>query len=342
LKNLNWFLLLILLLPDLCGCGGHVNARGAEQKPIFPDNVAGQEALLTEGVRSTQTKSATSISLSESIVFISTSTVATASLKATTQTPQSTPQTKHTFGPTSTPIFIACMKAGGFYESGEVITELLRDPLQYRVYLPPCYREQPDQRYPVLYLFHGLQLPVTQWDRIGVDEAADRLIASGKIPPLIIVMPYDPFTSPPGVNKFDQAIVEGLVPHIDRIFRTLPDRSHRAVGGLSRGGAWAIHLGLTYWQVFGAIGGHSPAIFSNDYSQLKELVQKIPQNSYPRIYLDIGDRDDRKLLNDLIVFENRLDALSVPHEWHYFLGYHNEAYWHAHVEQYLLWYSEVW
>ena len=73
------------------------------------------------------------------------------------------------------------MQAGGKVEVYEFTTVLLPDPLVYRIYLPPCYDEEPERAYPVLYLIHGQTYSDTQWDRLGVPETADRLIASGEV-----------------------------------------------------------------------------------------------------------------------------------------------------------------
>ncbi len=83
------------------------------------------------------------------------------------------------------------MRAGGRVEIYEFTTILLRDPLVYRIYLPPCYDEQPEQAYPVLYLIHGQTYSDTQWDRLGVPETADQLIRTGEVAPFIVVMPRD-------------------------------------------------------------------------------------------------------------------------------------------------------
>jgi enterochelin esterase-like enzyme len=237
---------------------------------------------------------------------------------------------------------LACLKEGGRYEKGSLSTKLLRTPLEYRVYLPPCYSENPSERYPVLYLIHGQGFKDDQWDRIGADEAADRLIADGEIPPLIIVMPYERYGGQPTETKFAEALVKQLVPHIDQTYPTMPDRTHRAVGGLSRGGGWAIHFGTAHWPVFGALGGHSPAVFHTDAHDMRTFLEAIPPISYPRIYLDIGDRDRPEIMRSAVWFEELLDEKDIPHEWHLFSGYHNEAYWNEHMEQYLRWYSQGW
>jgi hypothetical protein len=92
--------------------------------------------------------------------------------------------------PTVTPKPV-CWNVNGRIEKGMQTTPLLRQPLEYRVYLPPCYDQQPDRRYPVLYLIHGQSYTDDQWERLGAGKTADDLISNGNIPPFIIVMPRD-------------------------------------------------------------------------------------------------------------------------------------------------------
>jgi enterochelin esterase-like enzyme len=219
---------------------------------------------------------------------------------------------------------------------------MLRTPLQFRVYLPPCYDQEPERRYPVLYLFHGQSYNDDQWDRLGVDETADRLIAAGEIPPFMVVMPYDRYGGQPTDNYFSQAIVEVLLPYIDQIYRTIPDRQHRAVGGLSRGAGWAAHFGISQWKLFGALGAHSPAIFYSDAQSMRTWLNAMPVNQAPRIYVDIGDRDRPEIMESALWFETLLNQYELPHEWHLFTGYHAEEYWRTHMEQYLRWYTAGW
>ena len=241
-----------------------------------------------------------------------------------------------------TPTVPACLETQGHIETGSLSTDLLRAPLVYRIYLPPCYAQDRQHRYPVLYLFHGQGFRDDQWDRIGADETADQLIASHQIPPLIIVMPYEHYGDQPGEGNFSQAIVEQLVPHLDQAYRTKPDSKHRAVGGLSRGGGWAIHFAMVHWDVFGALGGHSAAVFFADAEQMRTYIDSIPSESLPRIYLDIGERDRPEILRAAIWLEQLLNEKDVPHEWHLFSGYHNETYWAEHMAQYLYWYTQGW
>ena len=235
-----------------------------------------------------------------------------------------------------------CNLKVGKFEMGEVSIPEINQPLEYRIYLPPCYGDLKNQRYPVLYLIHGHGFKDDQWDRIGADEAANRLISSGEIPPFLIVMPYDLSTSQPTQSHFAQALIEELIPHIDAQYRTIPKREYRAVGGLSRGGGWAIHLGLRNWQEFGALGAHSPAVFHTDADRMESLLEDIPVGKMPKIFIDIGDRDLAEIMLPTLDFEMLLNRIGIPHEWHLFNGYHSEDYWRTHLDKYLRWYTKGW
>ena len=121
--------------------------------------------------------------------------------------------------------------------------------MRYNVYLPPCYQIAQSQHYPVLYLLHGQNADEGQWLRIGAASALDRLIASGDSVPFIIVMPFDYSFKQPTEYGFEEAFIQLLIPQIEITYRTLKTASQRAIGGLSRGGAWAIRTGWNWWKL---------------------------------------------------------------------------------------------
>lgn len=237
----------------------------------------------------------------------------------------------------------ACLASDGSMEQISIESELLDHPLAFRVYTPPCYGEHADQSYPVLYLIHGQTYTDDQWDRLGADETATELIANGEVAPFLIVMPADAshFTQPSD-NAFDESIVEELIPWIDAHYRTQPERRYRAVGGLSRGASWAIHLALTHPELFGSLAGHSPPVFQEDAAHVRGWLDSIPALLMPRIWLDIGERDQAAILESATWFEGLLDERDIPHDWSFFTGDHSETYWSSHVEQYLRWYAAEW
>jgi enterochelin esterase-like enzyme len=215
-------------------------------------------------------------------------------------------------------------------------------PLSFRVYLPPCYYDQPAHRYPVLYLLHGQSNTDDQWIRLGVPGASDALIANQDLSPFLVVMPRDRVWTQPSEDKFGEALVKDLIPWIDAHYHTRSDRESRAIGGLSRGAGWAVHLGLSHWELFGAIGAHSLPIFWEDVAEITQWIDEIPLESFPRMYLDIGDHDQPEMLESNYWFEQLLTEKGIPHEWHLFSGQHMETYWQSHIEQYLRWYASEW
>ncbi len=241
-----------------------------------------------------------------------------------------------------TPESLACLESGGRIEQGDLRTNLLPLPLSYRIYLPPCYDELPGESYPVLYLIHGQNFNDDQWDRLGVDETADELIAAGEIPALLIVMPRDRSWSQPTEDMFGQVVFEQLLPWIDENYRTIPEREYRAIGGLSRGAGWALHIGFSHWESFGAIGMHSLPVFWTDLPDIRAWLAGIPRDQLPRIYLDLGDKDRPQITKSAVWFEELLTEEDIPHEWHLYPGYHEEAYWQEHVEEYIRWYTQGW
>jgi len=141
-------------------------------------------------------------------------------------------------------------------------------------------------------------------------------------------------------DRLDEAFVTDLVPAIDRYYRTLTDREHRAIGGLSRGGAWAIHIGLHYTDTFGRIGAHSPAIFFGDEKNILKWIRNLPAGQAPAVYIDIGQNDS--LIQSAYWFDQVLVYSKIKHTYIFQPGTHSEKYWSAHVADYLRFYAADW
>lgn len=109
------------------------------------------------------------------------------------------------------------------------------------VYTPPKYDEEPEKRYPVLYLQHGGGENEVGWVWQGkINYIADNLLSEGRIKEMIIVMndgyAFHPDGSGnPAMGDLDEVLVQDCIPFIDKKFRTVPDRHHRAMAGLSMG-----------------------------------------------------------------------------------------------------------
>src|SRR5437764_1027203 len=150
------------------------------------------------------------------------------------------------------------------------------------VYLPPDYDTQTKMRYPVLYLQHGGGEDETGWIRQGhANFILDNLLAAKSCKPMIVVMAYGyarragqappdvtgkPFGSPEMMKvmrdmsaAFEDDVTQALIPYIDSTFRTLADRDHRAMAGLSMGGMQTFQITLNHLDLFSYIGGFSGA-----------------------------------------------------------------------------------
>lgn len=238
--------------------------------------------------------------------------------------------------PTVTPL--ACLSQPGIVEQSSL--ETTTPPQGYFIYLPPCYAERTDKRYPVLYLLHGQTYNADQWIRLGAVDAVNELLLNGETMPFIIVFPDDRYWYTPAGTTFGARLTDEVIPFIDQTYRTIPDPRFRAIGGMSRGAGWALQLGLTRPDLFSIIGLHSLAVFQRDASKVDDWIQAIPPASRPTIFMDIGE-DDQELASARQV-ESIFAQFDVPHEWRLYSGDHTEEYWSAHVEEYIRWYASQW
>lgn len=239
---------------------------------------------------------------------------------------------------TATQTPLACLNQPGRVEAGKL--ESTNPAQEYFIYLPQCYDEKTDLRYPVLYLLHGQTYTYDQWIRLGVVDVMDDLILSGESIPFIVVFPDDRYWNLQAGSGFGQRLVNDLIPYIDQNYRTINDRGQRAIGGMSRGAGWALRLGLTRWQMFGTVGLHSLAVLQKDSSHIRDWLKDIPPSSQPRVFMDIGDNDPELSMAGNI--ESQFNNYGLSHEWHLYNGAHTEEYWKAHVEEYIRWYAEGW
>ena len=232
-----------------------------------------------------------------------------------------------------------CAYSSGAIEDISIASDLLTRPLAVKIYLPPCYNKARFPGYPVLYMLHGQTFENDQWQRLGLLTAADDLILTGSIRPMIIVMPYDiSWTIGPENSSFDEAFTQELIPYLEENYNSCPDRGCRAVGGLSRGGNWAVYLGFAYPELFTAIGSHSSPLFYGEIPRITTVLKAGDlTGKLPAIYIDVGNSDEN--INQVLAYVNLLKKYNVPYQFTEFTGYHSEDYWSAHVYDYLVWYS---
>jgi enterochelin esterase family protein len=148
----------------------------------------------------------------------------------------------------------------------------LKRPRRMHVYTPPGY-EKGDGKYPVFYLLHGAMDCDNSWSTVGrAGFILDNLIAANKAKPMIVVMPAGhtgPFRFGPPADRsfnrqmddFSQDFVSDIRPYVEKNYRVLTDRAHRAIAGLSMGGAQTLNIAFANLADYGYIGVYSSGIF---------------------------------------------------------------------------------
>jgi enterochelin esterase family protein len=133
------------------------------------------------------------------------------------------------------------------------------------VYTPPGY-DAGEGRYPVFYLLHGAFDSDDSWSTVGrAGFILDNLIAAGKAKPMVVVMPHG-HTGPfrfgvPFNDEFEREFTADILPQMEKRYRVIADRQHRAIAGLSMGGAHTLNIGVPHLDQFAYLGVYSSGIF---------------------------------------------------------------------------------
>ncbi len=242
----------------------------------------------------------------------------------------------------------ACDETEGQIVLNSLESALLGHEMRYRVYLPPCYASS-GKRYPYLIMLHGMQDAIMnddQWDRLGLDEAADLGFVRGSLPPMVIIMPNGVEAQHDNdAGLYGDVIVDELLPVIEANMCTWNDPARRAIGGLSRGGYWAYWIAFSHPELFSKVGGHSAYFYDaytpTDYNP-NNLLDTGPGIEILQMYLDHGAADHLVDTN-MRDFVDRLRLRGINPDYVINpVGAHEEPYWEAHTADYLAFYAADW
>jgi len=253
-------------------------------------------------------------------------------------------------------------------------SDALEKDMKMSVYLPKGYSSS--AKYPVLYIIHGYSGSYsdsfTYWD---INKTADRLIAEGKIEPVIIVSPQ--LDNSFGINssveassmdgddpqyaryegRYEDYIMQELLPFIDEQFSTSADKEHRWIGGISMGGFISLHTAFRHPASFSKVGGHSPALYLDHQTGYSSVIRWLYPDEEARaardplqlaksanlegmeIYLDCGDKDGYQFYQGAAKLDELLKKRQLQSEYHLYPGEHDHEYWRTHLEEYLLFYA---
>ena len=258
--------------------------------------------------------------------------------------------------------------AGKVLETRIVKSAILGKDVRYTVYLPADY-ESSNRTYPVVYLLHGYSDDNTGWLQFGeINRYADKAIADGIIPPMIIIMPNGDsswyINSYDGKENYEDFFIKEFMPTIEKTYHVKAEKKYRGVAGLSMGGFGTLSLSLKYPQLFAAAAPLSAAVFDDDaissmadpnyeatFGQLygrglkgkdrlnndwyKNSILKIIEKKSAdelkkvRYWIDCGDDDFLTKGNCLLHIA--LTEKRVPHEYRVRDGAHTWTYWRTGI-----------
>jgi len=205
------------------------------------------------------------------------------------------------------------------------------------VYTPPNY--DASQKYPVLYLMHGIGGNETHWTSLcAANKVLDNLIADKNAVPMIIVMPNGRATAePPSGNFmsdfnyyafFEKDLLQDLMPYIESHYSVRADRDHRAIAGLSMGGGQGLNFGINNIDKFAWVGGFSSA---PNLQQPGVLIPKIQQAKEKLSLLWIGCGDKDNLITGSWNLHKGLVDAKIDHVWYLDSGVHEVPVWNNNL-----------
>jgi len=225
------------------------------------------------------------------------------------------------------------------------------------IYTPPGY-ESGSEKYPVLYLLHGMGGDEEAWINLGrTSQILDNLIAQGKAKPMIVVMPNGnvvqkaaPGESSLGFLKPSMQLPNTMDGRYEETFRDITNfvesnynvitsKPGRAIAGLSMGGYHSLHISRYYPGTYDYIGLFSAAIVPNEkekskvYENVDATLQQQMKNGYKLYWIGIGKTDFLYKYNT--EYRQKLDAMKMPYEYRESEGGHTWTNWRVYLSEFV-------
>jgi S-formylglutathione hydrolase FrmB len=253
-------------------------------------------------------------------------------------------------------------------DQDSVKSKILNRSVSFSIYLPDGYDSE-QRSYPVIYLLHGYGDNHTTWiDKGNISWYADSAIKSGKIPPVIIVMPDAGVSmyvnSFDNKNSYEDFFIKEFIPSIESSYRIKKNKYSRGITGHSMGGWGCMLYALKYpdlfiasapmsagihddkdivtydngkWEVvFGSIFGHNlesterlnEAWYKNS---ILKIVEEMPQSDLQKVRIRISSGDQDFLLKGSILLHQALSKQGINHQLRIKDGSHTWAYWRSDI-----------
>ncbi|MGB2895123.1 MAG: alpha/beta hydrolase-fold protein [Anaerolineales bacterium] len=212
------------------------------------------------------------------------------------------------------------------------------------IYLPPCYDDL-NRRYPVLYLLHGKPQGENHWQILGVEAALEDVYKDDTLPPFLVVMPRQPeplFSSTDGgPGSYEDEFINGLVPFIDRTYRTIAQGDSRGLAGVSRGGVWALEIGFRNTDIIQRVGALSPALNVNYARPEYDPFSLMLFGDMPsKIFLMSGDTD--YAYAKTLDLSEALHEVDIEHKYVLVSGNHESSTWRGILPEVLHYLAVDW
>lgn len=223
------------------------------------------------------------------------------------------------------------------------------------VYTPPSYLENPNRKYPVLYLLHGAGGDENAWVSRGpVATILDNLIAAGKAKEMIVVVTngYPGKWSAPNVGpsnshpkasetasmangQFEASLVNEVIPFIEKRFRVLANRENRAIAGFSMGGLQTQHITNAHPELFDYIAVMSMGLMNDKRIETYQPEIHTPQvkaliKSKPKLYW-IGTGKEDFLFESIVNLRKKYDEMGLKYEYVETSGGHTWSNWSLYL-----------
>lgn len=225
------------------------------------------------------------------------------------------------------------------------------------IYTPPGY-ENSTEKYPVLYLLHGMGGDEEAWIALGrTAQILDNLIAQGKAKPMIVVMPNGNVAqeAAPGESslgfvkptmqlpntmdgKYEETFMD-IIRFVESNYRVKAEKSGRAIAGLSMGGYHTLHISRYYPNTFDYMGLFSAAIMPNQNTQSKvydnfdATLKAQMDNGYKLYWIAIGKTDF--LYKNNVEYREKLDAMKMPYVYRETEGGHTWTNWRVYLSEFV-------
>ncbi len=227
-------------------------------------------------------------------------------------------------------------------------SEILGVDKNFSVMLPRSYSREPERRYPVVYMLHGAGENDWEWANIAVSmisEAITMITNDGTAAECIVVFPNANEGGHQGYFnqddwKYEDYFFKELVPVVEKRYRAIADKGHRAIGGLSMGGGGSFNYGMRHPEMFSSVyaisAAVSPAAFASDQPNPSVLPSNMNGGTYSpaqieaakSVYFVLDCGDDDFLFDANVATYQQMKKAGMKVQFRCFDGAHASYYWY--------------